>query len=123
MLDHFNLPVSDLERSRRFYEEVLATLDCRFVLQDGSAIGFGRDCWNFGIVLVTNVPLPRIHLAFSARDRQQVDRFYEAALAAGGISNGRPGIRSDYDPHYYAAFVLDPDGHNVEAVFRRASHD
>jgi catechol 2,3-dioxygenase-like lactoylglutathione lyase family enzyme len=81
MLDHFNLPVSDLERSRRFYEQVLATLDCRFVLQDGSAIGFGRDCWNFGIVLA-DIPLPRIHLAFTARDRQQVDRFYEAALGA-----------------------------------------
>jgi catechol 2,3-dioxygenase-like lactoylglutathione lyase family enzyme len=119
MLDHVNLPVSDLERSRRFYEQVLATLGCRFVLQDGSAVGFGRDCWNFGIVLGAG-PLPQIHVAFSARDREQVDRFYAAALAAGGISNGLPGIRPEYDPNYYAAFVLDPDGHNVEAVCRHA---
>jgi len=117
MLDHVNLPVSDLERSRRFYEQALTALDCKFVLQDGSAIGFGRDSWSFGIVLAST-PLPRIHVAFAARDREQVDRFYRAALAAGGVPNGSPGIRSEYDPNYYAAFVLDPDGHNVEAVCR-----
>lgn len=120
MLDHFNLPVSDLERSRRFYEQVLAALDCGFVLEDGSAVGFGRDSWGFGIVRAPT-PLPRIHVAFSARDRAQVDRFYEAALSAGAVSNGPPGIRAAYDPNYYAAFVFDPDGHNVEAVCRRGS--
>lgn len=119
MLDHINLPVSDLQRSRRFYEQLLATLDCNFVHEDGSAVGFGRDCWNFGIVLAPR-PFPRIHVAFAARDRDQVDRFYEAALRAGGVANGRPGLRPDYDPNYYAAFVLDPDGHNIEAVCRRA---
>ena len=117
MVDHVNLPVSDLERSRRFYERVLATLDCSFVLQDGSAVGFGRGSWSFGIVLEP-APLPRIHVAFAARDRAQVDRFYAAALDAGATANGAPGIRSHYDPSYYAAFVLDPDGHNVEVVCR-----
>lgn len=119
MIDHFNLPVSELERSRKFYERVLAALDCGVLMRDGSAIGFGRTCWNFGIVL-TQAPLPSLHVAFSAQDRDQVDRFYAAALAACGQPNGLPGIRSDYDPNYYAAFVLDPDGHNVEAVCRRA---
>src|SRR4051812_18775180 len=113
MIDHFNLPVTDLERSRDFYERVLATLDCGVLIQDGNAIGFGRGCWNFGIVLIRASP-PRLHVAFSARDRNQVDRFYAAALAAGGQPNGQPGLRSDYDANYYAAFVLDPDGHNVE---------
>ena len=117
MIDHFNLPVLNLALSRKFYEHVLTPLGYRFFAEDGSAIGFGRDSWEFGIVAVS-APTHRLHLAFRARSRQAVDAFFAAALAAGGTSNGPPGVRHEYDPQYYAAFVLDPDGHNLEAVFR-----
>ncbi len=117
MIDHFNLPVSDLARSRSFYERVLAPLGYRFVMQDGAAVGFGRDSWEFGI-LATAGPIQRLHVAFSASSRQAVGRFFSAAMAAGAESNGAPGLRPDYSPTYYAAFVFDPDGHNVEAVHR-----
>ena len=115
MIDHFNLPVSNLEASRRFYELALAPLGLTFLMKDGDAVGFGVDTWAFGIVTAT-LPLPHLHLAFRARSQEVVDRFFQAAIIAGGRSNGAPGIRADYDPLYYAAFVLDPDGHNIEAV-------
>ena len=118
MIDHFNLPISDLVRSRSFYERVLEPLGFGFIAQDGQAIGFGNANWSFGIV-ATPPPLPSLHLAFVAASRAAVDRFYEAALSLGSRSNGPPGLRSEYDPDYYAAFVVDPDGHNIEAVCRR----
>src|SRR5262245_56979150 len=131
MIDHFNLPVADLARSQAFYERVLAPLGYRFLLRDGLAAGlggassclgsvaagFGVDSWGFGIVVV-DPPVQRIHLAFAAQSRAAVDETYRAALGAGASSNGAPGIRSDYDPSYYAAYVLDPDGHNLEFVCR-----
>jgi predicted lactoylglutathione lyase len=117
VIDHFNLPVLELGRSRSFYERVLAPLEARFFAEDGQAIGFGSATWQFGII-ATSSPIPRLHVAFRAKSRTAVDAFHKAALAAGGKSNGEPGIRHQYDPEYYAAYVLDPDGHNVEAVFR-----
>ncbi|MGH7820142.1 MAG: VOC family protein [Candidatus Binatia bacterium] len=118
MIDHFNIPVRDLERSRRFYELALAPLGLYFLLEDGQAAGFGTDSWQFGIVAAPP-PFPKLHLAFSAGSRANVDRFFEAAISAGAEPNGPPGIREQYDPNYYAAFVLDPDGHNIEAVCRK----
>ena len=117
MIDHFNLPVIELARSRRFYERVLATLGYRFLAQDGEAVGFGTNNWGFGIV-VTPSPIPKLHVAFKAQSSGSVDAFFRAALAVGATANGTPGVRSQYDPDYYAGFVLDPDGHNVEAVCR-----
>lgn len=117
MIDHFNLPVADLQSSRKFYELALQPLEYPFLMQDGAAVGFGRDCWRFGIVQMEG-PIPRLHLAFEAASRADVDRFFAAALQAGGRDNGGPGLRSSYDANYYAAFVLDPDGHNIEAVCR-----
>ena len=119
MIDHFNLPVLDLARSRTFYERILTPLGSRFLLQDGQAVGFGAETWQFGIV-VTSPPIPKLHVAFRARSRESVDAFYEAALSAGARSNVAPGLRPQYDSEYYAAFVLDPDGHNIEAVCRHA---
>ena len=117
MIDHVNIPVADLDRARRFYEAVLMPLDYRAFGQDGRAFGFGRGHWNFGVV-ETPPPFPALHVAFVARDRRQVDEFFEVALREGGRPNGEPGIRDAYHSDYYAAFVLDLDGHNVEAVFR-----
>ncbi len=87
-------------------------------MQDGDAIGFGTDTWRFGIV-ATPAPFPSLHLAFTATSRIAIDRFFEAATSLGARSNGSPGVRPHYDPEYYAAFVLDPDGHNIEAVCRK----
>jgi catechol 2,3-dioxygenase-like lactoylglutathione lyase family enzyme len=117
MIDHFNLPVLDLARSRSFFEQVLAPLEFRLLMDDGNAVGFGSRTWGFGIV-ATPAPFAKIHLAFQARSRAMVDGFFLAAIAAGATPNGSPGLRPHYDPNYYAAFVLDPDGHNVEAVCR-----
>jgi ribosomal protein S18 acetylase RimI-like enzyme/catechol 2,3-dioxygenase-like lactoylglutathione lyase family enzyme len=118
MIDHFNLPVVDLARSRSFYECVLEPLGFRVIAQDGQAIGFGSESWSFGIV-TTAPPFPRLHLAFAAVSRSGVDRFHATAGTLGSRSNGAPGLRPEYDPDYYAAFVLDPDGHNIEAVCRK----
>jgi catechol 2,3-dioxygenase-like lactoylglutathione lyase family enzyme len=119
MIDHLNLPVRNLPESRRFYERVLEPLGYRLLMQDGDAVGFGVDSWAFGIV-TTAPPIPKLHLAFQASSRDAVDRFFRQAIDAGGQSNGSPGIRAAYDPAYYAAFVIDPDGHNIEAVCRGA---
>jgi catechol 2,3-dioxygenase-like lactoylglutathione lyase family enzyme len=119
MIDHFNLPVSDLAGSRRFYERVLGPLGFRSLMRDGDAVGFGVDTWAFGIV-ATPRPIPKLHLAFRADSRDAVDHFFREAIDAGGQPNGLPGIRAAYDPAYYAAFVIDPDGHNIEAVCRGA---
>jgi catechol 2,3-dioxygenase-like lactoylglutathione lyase family enzyme len=99
------------------YERVLVPLGSRFFTEDGQAVGFGNAAWQFGIV-ATSAPIPKLHVAFRARSRSAVDAFFIEALAAGAKSNGPPGLRQRYDPQYYAAFVLDPDGHNVETVFR-----
>jgi catechol 2,3-dioxygenase-like lactoylglutathione lyase family enzyme len=117
MIDHFNLPVADLERRGSFYRSVLAPLGYPVLMRDGEAIGFGVDAWRFGVVAVKS-PIPPLHVAFEAKTRQQVDAFFEAALAAGGLSRGAPGVRPHYDAHYYAAYVTDPDGHNIEAGCR-----
>jgi catechol 2,3-dioxygenase-like lactoylglutathione lyase family enzyme len=123
MLDHVGVPVTDLARSREFYQAALAPLGSGLVMevtreQTGgeSAAGFGPpgkpEFW-----IGTSGPLGNhVHVAFAAPDRASVDAFYRAALAAGGRNNGPPGLRPHYHPDYYGAFVLDPDGHNIEAV-------
>jgi len=122
MLDHTGLNVSDYEKSKAFYLKALAPLGYaiikelpRSIAADG-AVGLGvppkPDFWIAG-----GTPQPRrTHVAFRAASRAEVDAFYRAALAAGGRDNGPPGIRAHYHPNYYGAFVLDPDGHNIEAV-------
>jgi catechol 2,3-dioxygenase-like lactoylglutathione lyase family enzyme len=122
MLDHIGFPVTDYARSKAFYTRVLETLGVKLIMEvslsddgeDGYA-GFGPDRPHFWIG--TGKPLEgRLHVAFSAKNRAEVQAFYEAALAAGGIDNGAPGLRPHYHENYYAAFILDPDGHNIEAV-------
>jgi catechol 2,3-dioxygenase-like lactoylglutathione lyase family enzyme len=122
MLDHAGFPVSDYERSKAFYLQALAPLGYALVMEvqqhenDAPAAGFGAngkpDLWIGG---EGGLQRP-IHIAIAAQDRAAVDAFYRAAIAAGGKDNGAPGLRPHYHPNYYAAFVLDPDGHNIEAV-------
>jgi len=121
MLDHIGLAVTDLARSRAFYEAALAPLGIT-VLQvideneaGGTAVMMG-DSEPFFVFADNEQPGEGTHVAFRASSRAQVDGFYEAAMAAGGKDNGAPGIRAQYHPTYYAAFVFDPDGINVEAV-------
>lgn len=117
MIDHANLPVSDLNTSRKFYTTVLAELGQNPIAEETDVVGFGVDCWAFGIEICPK-PFPQLHFAFKAPSRIAVDAFFEAALGAGATPNGAPGLRPQYAANYYAAFVLDPDGHNIEAVFR-----
>ncbi|MFT4520791.1 MAG: catechol 2,3-dioxygenase-like lactoylglutathione lyase family enzyme [Halioglobus sp.] len=116
MLDHIAITVSDLERSRLFYEAALKPLDFNLLMQhDISGAGFGKGMkpqfW-----IQPGEPSGPIHIAFSSPDRAAVDAFYTAAIAAGASCNGEPGVRSEYHPTYYGAFVKDFDGNNVEAV-------
>jgi catechol 2,3-dioxygenase-like lactoylglutathione lyase family enzyme len=117
MLDHVTICVVDLDRSRAFYDRALAPLGIERLYADGDNYsGYGvRPKAFFWIGRRTEV-LIGTHIAFAAPDRATVDAFYRAAIAAGGRDNGAPGLRPQYAPTYYGAFVLDPDGHNVEAV-------
>jgi catechol 2,3-dioxygenase-like lactoylglutathione lyase family enzyme len=122
VLDHVSINASDVARSRAFYEAALAPLGYRPLMEPVPGIvGFfpPRDEASLavGSFWVTNrMPLSAGHIAFTAPDRATVDAFHRAALAAGGTDNGAPGPRPIYHEHYYGAFVLDPDGINVEAV-------
>jgi catechol 2,3-dioxygenase-like lactoylglutathione lyase family enzyme len=124
MIDHLSLGVADLGRSRAFYDAALAPLGYRrlFDVDDASGYGaalpaplreqalpfwVGQDSGRIGL---------SGHVCFTAAGRAAVDAFYKAALAAGGRDNGKPGLRPIYHPNYYAAFVVDPDGHRIEAV-------
>jgi catechol 2,3-dioxygenase-like lactoylglutathione lyase family enzyme len=119
MFDHVAINVSDMDASRRFFEQALAPLGYEVSFDSPHWVGMGAaGRHDFGLVRRDPVS-PAVHLAFEALDRATVDAFYEAALAAGGTDNGAPGLREDYGEHYYAAFVLGPDGHNVEAVTQK----
>jgi catechol 2,3-dioxygenase-like lactoylglutathione lyase family enzyme len=123
VIDHIGFSVSDYARAKAFYQQALAPLDYVVVMeftaeQAGGhpTAGFGADGKpDFWISAEGSINKP-LHVAFSARDRATVDRFYAAAMAAGGSDNGGPGLRPHYHPNYYGAFVRDPDGHNIEAV-------
>jgi catechol 2,3-dioxygenase-like lactoylglutathione lyase family enzyme len=122
MIDHIGFAVSDYARAKAFYEKALGPLGYTLIMEvqqdanDAKAAGFGisgkPDFWIGGEGRL-NLP---VHIAIATNDRATVDAFYQAAIAAGGKDNGAPGIRAHYHPNYYGAFVLDPDGHNIEAV-------
>jgi catechol 2,3-dioxygenase-like lactoylglutathione lyase family enzyme len=118
MLDHLGLDVTDYERSKAFYEHALAPLGIGLVMEPVDGIGgFGEGRMPyFWIGKRDRPPQTGVHLAFAASSREQVDAFHAAALEAGARDNGGPGVREIYHPNYYGAFVLDPDGNNVEAV-------
>ena len=126
MIDHIGFAVSNMERSKAFYVDALKPLGIGVVMEvtaeqtaaDAHA-GFGKDNKAFFWIGGGQKPKGGTHLAFTAPTRADVDSFYRAALAAGGRDNGPPGLRPHYHPDYYGAFVLDPDGNNIEAACRR----
>ena len=109
MIDHIGLAVSNLTRSRRFYLVALAPLSLSIVME------VTQEQTGFWIGTGDHLSGP-VHVAFTASSRAEVDGFYKAALSVGGRDNGAPGVRAHYHPNYYGAFVLDPDGNNVEVV-------
>ncbi len=115
MIDHLSLRVTDLKRSKTFYERALAPLAYKAVMEFPGAVGFGADGKPDFWVTASATTTPT-HVAFAVKSRKIVHAFHEAAIAAGGKDNGPPGLRKEYHPHYYGAFVYDPDGHNIEAV-------
>lgn len=114
MIDHMGIKVSDREKSKAFYTAAFAPLGVRIIMDGpwGTGYGIGKpDFW-----ISDGQPVDHVHIAFKAENRAAVDAFYKAAMASGGRDNGAPGLREIYHPNYYGAFVLDPDGHNIEAV-------
>ncbi len=128
MLHHLSLGTRDIDRAAAFYDAALAPLGYTRVWSDlrpgeaGQAIGYGPPGGGDQLAIKAHddacAPGPGFHIAFAAPSRAAIDAFHAAALAAGGIDNGPPGLRLHYGPNYYAAFVIDPDGHHIEAVFK-----
>lgn len=116
VLDHVSHAVEDLETARAFYEKLLQPLGLELVADFPASTGFGIGRKSSLWLVEKGRQTPATHLCFRARTRAEVRAFHEAGLAAGGTDNGPPGVRAVYHPAYYAAFVLDPEGHNIEAV-------
>lgn len=127
-LDHISLNVTDFERSKDFYRKALAPLGIKLIMEGVSGAGFGRTRPQFwlrqGVGTFQTAehlhPITPVHVSFTAGSREEIVRFHQAAIAAGGKDFGKPGKRPEYHPGYFGAFVLDPDGHNVEAVIHTA---
>lgn len=118
MIDHVTLNVSDLERSKNFYERAFAPLNYKISFgEEGSYWAFDTGNGLFEIQSTNGTsPLTRVHVAFRAKDKNEVNAFYQAAIAAGAKENGAPGPRPEYSSGYYACFILDPDGYNIEMM-------
>ncbi len=118
VVDHVGFAVADYQRSRAFYEKALSPLGLTLIKEfSGAAAGFGRSGKPSFFIEAHGEPVRgRLHIALSAETRSQVDAFHAAAIEAGGIDNGAPGVRAIYHADYYGGYVLDPDGNNIEAV-------
>ncbi|HEY4182170.1 MAG TPA: VOC family protein [Kofleriaceae bacterium] len=114
MIDHSGVLVTDIKKSAELYKKALAPLGYVELMNFGEAVGLGEKMPDFW--LYQGTPKDKLHFAFRAASRTAVKAFYDAAIAAGAKDNGPPGVRADYHEHYYGAFVLDLDGHNIEAV-------
>ena len=113
MIDHIGINASDFEKSKGFYTAALAPLGLTVMQDFGTVIGMGGE---YPFLWLSSGDPGHAHVALRAESRKQVDEFYAAALKAGGKDNGKPGVRTEYSENYYAAFIHDPDGHNIEAV-------
>ncbi len=127
MIDHTGVAVGDFNMSKQFYTSALAPIGYELLMEVSAAETGGCEAAGFGVPpkpdfwIAGGTPnIPPAHVAFSAASRAEVDAFYKAAIGAGGRDNGAPGLRPHYHVNYYAAFVLDPDGHNIEAVCHHA---
>jgi catechol 2,3-dioxygenase-like lactoylglutathione lyase family enzyme len=121
MFDHVKFGVTDYSKSKAFFLKVLEPLGVTTVLYGTPENGVEICSGDVSLILYQTSEKPaHLHIAFTAENREQVDAFYRAALAAGAIDNGAPGLRPQYSGRYYAAFVLGPDGHNIEMVFHEA---
>ena len=120
MLHHISIGVRDIDLSARFYDAALGAMGYRRVFEDDTAVGYGlvdgEDLLCLKLRLNAQPPGEGFHLAFAAPSRAAVQSFHASALKVGGACNGAPGLRLDYGDHYYAAFLVDPDGHRIEAV-------
>jgi catechol 2,3-dioxygenase-like lactoylglutathione lyase family enzyme len=127
MLHHISLPVINLEKSSKLYDESLSALGFKRVCFADSFVGYGiEEGKDQFAIKQTDIPAstgPRFHLAFAAPTRKAVDDFYKLALSNGAKDDGRPGIRGHYGPDYYAAFIIDLDGHRIEAVINESDTD
>jgi catechol 2,3-dioxygenase-like lactoylglutathione lyase family enzyme len=128
MIDHIALAVSDLKKSQPFYDTALAPLGYKKLMEKPQENGQGILIFGWEDANQTDIWIregrrnePRLHIAFRANTREQVDAFYRAALTANGKDNGKPSLRPQYHENYYSAFVLDPDGNNIEAVCHTGS--
>lgn len=120
MIHHVSVGTNDLARTRTFYDAVMPILGLTLMKESPSSADYGSGHLVFSAETPVNgqpaTPGNGVHIAFDLEDRMRVDRFYEAAMANGGSSDGAPGVRANYDAHYYAAFVFDPDGNKIEAM-------
>lgn len=116
MIDHISLLVGNYEKSKAFYSKALSPLGLELVKEHGKAGGFGPGGKPEFWIVEAGSKISKGHVAFGCSARKDVDAFYQAAMAAGGMDNGKPEIQADYHPNYYGGFVFDPDGHNIEAV-------
>jgi len=119
MIDHVSIGVRDIAKAKTFYDAALEPLGYLCLSPGDSSLGYGKDAAQFW-VLATESPVPAdpksgLHFCFAAPTHESVGAFHEAALAAGGGDNGKPGLREEYGPNYFAAFVIDPDGYRIEA--------
>lgn len=128
MIDHTGVAVSDFEKSQAFYSAALKPIGYAMLMHFPAAVTKSTDVAGFGEAPSPDFWIsggdpnkPPIHIAFRVNSRAMVDAFYQAAIEAGGTANGAPGLRPHYHPNYYGAFVLDPDGHNIEAVCHEAA--
>ena len=120
MLDHLGLGVTDYERSKAFYERALEPLGIKFMMEPAPEVGgFGDGLKPYFWIARRGPAQSGVHVAFATDSREVVDAFHAAALDVGGTDNGAPGVREIYHPHYYGAYVLDPDSNNIEAVCHR----
>jgi catechol 2,3-dioxygenase-like lactoylglutathione lyase family enzyme len=116
-VDHIGINVSDYENAKKFYAVALKPLGMTQMMDFGVTVGMGED---FPFLWISQGTPGHVHLAIRAETRAAVDAFHAAAIKAGGKDNGKPGVRTEYSENYYAAFVLDADGHNIEAVCHAA---